>query len=67
MAVNARTRTLLTDATSELKNALTAPAGNYDIFSEHARRAADDIGKILGVITATDVMDATFSQLCLGK
>ena len=67
VAVNARTRTLLTDAASELKNALTAPAGNYDIFSEHTRRAADDIGKILGIITATDVMDATFSQLCLGK
>ena len=67
VAVNARTRTLLTDAANELKDALKSPDGNYDIFSEHTRRAADDIGKILGVITATDVMDATFSQLCLGK
>ena len=40
---------------------------NYDLISEHVRGAADAIGKILGQITASDVMDATFSQLCLGK
>ena len=67
VAVNARTRTLLTNAANELKNALNSPDGNYDIFSEHTRQAADYIGKILGTITAADVMDATFSQLCLGK
>ena len=58
---------LLVGAASELKNALETPADNYDIFSEHTRRAADSIGKILGTITATEVMDATFGQLCLGK
>lgn len=67
IAVNARTKTLLTDASNELQNALNAPDENYDIFSEHVRRAADNIGKILGTITAAEVMDATFSQLCLGK
>ena len=67
VAVNARTRELLTDAANELKNALTAGTKNYDIFAEHTRRAADAIGKILGTITATEVLDATFSQLCLGK
>ena len=67
VAVNARTRELLTDAANELKNALTAGTENYDIFAEHTRRAADAIGKILGTITATEVLDATFSQLCLGK
>lgn len=67
VAVNARTYNLLTDASEELKAALNAPDGNYDIFSEHVRRAADSIGKILGTITATEVMDATFGQLCLGK
>lgn len=66
LAVNARTRALLTDAQTELRDAITA-GDNYDIFSEHVRRAADAIGKILGTITAADVMDATFSQLCLGK
>ena len=66
LAVNARTRALLTDAQTELRDAITA-GDNYDIFSEHVRRAADAIGKILGTITASDVMDATFSQLCLGK
>lgn len=66
LTVNARTRALLTDARTELRDAITA-GDNYDIFSEHVRRAADAIGKILGTISATDVMDATFSQLCLGK
>lgn len=66
LTVNARTRTLLTDARTELHDAIAA-GDNYDIFSEHVRRAADAIGKILGTISATDVMDATFSQLCLGK
>lgn len=67
VAVNERTRALLGDAAMELKSALNAPGENYDIFSEHVRRASDDIGKILGTITAAEVMDATFSQLCLGK
>ena len=67
VAVNARTHGLLSDAASELKSAIDAPETNYDIFSEHTRRAADAIGKILGTITANDVLDATFSQLCLGK
>lgn len=67
IAVNARTKALLTEAATELKNALKAPDENYDIFSEHVRLAADNIGKILGTITAAEVMDATFSQLCLGK
>ena len=67
VAVNARTRAMLNDAATELKNALDAGTENYDIFSEHTRRAADAIGKILGTITANEVLDATFSQLCLGK
>lgn len=67
VAVNARTYSLLQDAAVELNNAINSPKENYDIFSEHVRRAADNIGKILGTITAAEVMDATFSQLCLGK
>lgn len=67
VAVNARTRELLVNAVNELKSALDAPVENYDIFSEHTRHAADAIGRILGTITAADVLDATFSQLCLGK
>lgn len=66
LTVNARTRALLTDARTELRDAITA-GDNYDMFAEHVRRAADAIGKILGTISAADVMDATFSQLCLGK
>ena len=67
LTINARTHKLLTDTEHELNSALTKFDGNYDIFAEHVRRAADNIGKILGTITANDVMDATFSQLCLGK
>ncbi len=67
LVINARTYKLLTDAKYELEHAIEKFDGNYDIFAEHIRAAADNIGKILGTITANDVMDATFSQLCLGK
>lgn len=67
LVINARTYKLLTDTKYELENAIKKFDGNYDIFAEHVRTAADNIGKILGTITASDVMDATFSQLCLGK
>ena len=67
IVVNARTRALLADVVTELDSAITKSDNNYDIFSEHVRRAANSIGKILGVINATDVADATFGQLCLGK
>ena len=66
LCVNARTKSLLESAHSELGNAI-ASGDNYDIFAEHTRRAADAIGKILGTITAAEVMDMTFGQLCLGK
>ena len=66
LAINTRTRGLLMDAAENLWAALNA-GDNYDIMAEHVRRAADDIGKILGAITAADVLDATFNQLCLGK
>ena len=66
VSVNARTKTLLESAHNELAHAIDA-GDNYDIFAEHTRRAADAIGKILGTITASEVMDMTFGQLCLGK
>ena len=66
VSVNARTKSLLESAHIELENAIDA-GDNYDIFAEHTRRAADAIGKILGTITASEVMDMTFGQLCLGK
>lgn len=67
LVINARTYKLLSDTERELNSALEKFDNNYDIFAEHVRIAADNIGKILGTITANDVMDATFSQLCLGK
>ncbi len=66
LTINERTRALLADTVTELEHAISANE-NYDLIAEHTRRAGDNIGKILGTITAAEVMDATFSQLCLGK
>ncbi len=66
LVINERTRGLLIDTAQQL-NAAKSAGENYDLISEHVRTAADNIGKILGTITASDVMDATFAGLCLGK
>jgi tRNA modification GTPase len=66
LSINARTKALLENAHNELANAIAA-GENYDIFAEHTRRAADSIGKILGTISANEILDMTFGQLCLGK
>lgn len=66
VVLNVRTRELLSDANENLAAAVAA-GDNWDIFAEHTRRAADAVGRILGAISASDVMDATFGQLCLGK
>lgn len=66
VVLNVRTRELLSDANENLAAAIAA-GDNWDIFAEHTRRAADAVGRILGAISASDVMDATFGQLCLGK
>lgn len=67
VAINERTYELLNNAINELNIATNKYSGNYDIFTEHVRHAADFIGKILGVITTAEIADATFSRLCLGK
>ena len=67
IAINERTYELLNEAISELDNAINKYNGNYDIFAEHVRHASDSIGKILGIITTSEIADATFSKLCLGK
>lgn len=66
LSINARTKSLLESAHNELSHAIRA-GDNYDIFAEHTRRASDAIGKILGTITANEILDMTFGQLCLGK
>ena len=67
IAINERTHELLNETIIELKNAINKYDGNYDIFAEHIRRAGDNIGKILGIITTNEIADMTFSKLCLGK
>ncbi len=66
LVINSRTKTLLENTYKELGHAI-ASGDNYDIFAEHTRCAADNIGKILGTITANEILDMTFGQLCLGK
>lgn len=65
--INARTYDLLVTARDELFAALNDFNGDYDILSEHVRYAADAIGRILGTIGTAEILDMTFSQLCLGK
>lgn len=65
--INARTYDLLMTAREELYAALDDFNGDYDILSEHVRYAADAIGRILGTIGTAEILDMTFSQLCLGK
>ena len=67
ITINERTYELLNETITELENAIKKYNGNYDIFAEHVRRASDNIGKILGVITTNEIADMTFSRLCLGK
>lgn len=67
LVVNTRTYSLLYNTVNELNQALTYHQNDFDIFAEHIKRAADNIGKILGIITTDEVMNATFSRLCLGK
>ena len=67
ISVNERTFELLNETINELETAINKFDGNYDIFAEHVRRAADAIGKILGIITTNEIADMTFSRLCLGK
>lgn len=64
ITINERTREQLIIARDELKYA-TEHTG--DMFAEHIRFAADAVGRILGTIDASEIMDATFNQLCLGK
>ena len=65
--INARTYELLVTARDELYAALDDFNGDYDILSEHVHYAADAIGRILGTIGTAEILDMTFSQLCLGK
>ena len=67
LMINARTYDLLKTASDELQNAIEKSDGDYDILSEHVRYAANAIGKILGTISTSEILDMTFSQLCLGK
>ena len=66
VAVNQRAKAHLITAETELGNA-EKQIENMDLFAEHVRRAADEIGQILGIIGASEIADMVFGNLCLGK
>lgn len=66
IAVNERAKTHLTAAMQELETSLEQ-SENMDLLAEHIRRAADETGRILGVIGTSEIADSVFGQLCLGK
>ncbi len=66
IAVNERAKGHLIAAQQELAIAIKK-IENIDLFAEHIRRSADEIGQILGVINASEISDAVFGRLCLGK
>jgi len=64
LAVSDRARTHLENAVLELES---ARAASVDLESEHISAAADEIGRVLGIIGADEIYDSVFGQLCLGK
>jgi tRNA modification GTPase len=66
IAVGERTKAHLIAAEKELSSA-EKQIKNMDLFAEHVRRSADEIGHILGVIDASEIADSVFNKLCLGK
>lgn len=66
IAVNERIKSHLIVVEQELINA-EKQIKNMDLFSEHVRIAADEIGQVLGVIDTSEVANKLFDKLCLGK
>ncbi|NMA32874.1 MAG: GTP-binding protein, partial [Alphaproteobacteria bacterium] len=66
IAVNERIKSHLIVVKQELINA-EKQINNMDLFSEHVRIAADEIGQVLGVIDTSEVANKLFDKLCLGK
>ncbi|MDR0967609.1 MAG: tRNA uridine-5-carboxymethylaminomethyl(34) synthesis GTPase MnmE [Rickettsiales bacterium] len=66
IVVGTRALEHLQNALNEL-NAALKNKNNIELFGAHINYASNEIGKILGTIGASDVADAIFSKLCLGK
>ena len=64
LSVSDRARTLLANAVVELEKAADK---SPDLAAEHIMFAADEIGRILGIIGLDEIYDSVFGQLCLGK
>ncbi len=66
LTINHRTKQLLEKTVAELSIALKK-SDLPDLFADHINGASDNIGKILGTIHVSEIADATFNMLCLGK
>ena len=57
----------LGDAASHLDGAISSPGEWLEVRAEELRRAAHSFGLIAGSIGVEDVLDAVFSEFCIGK
>ena len=60
-----RHRTALEACVSHLKQALTQP--EIDLKAEDIRLAARELGKIIGRVEISEILDVIFSSFCIGK
>ncbi|MDI6641052.1 MAG: tRNA uridine-5-carboxymethylaminomethyl(34) synthesis GTPase MnmE [Elusimicrobiota bacterium] len=66
---NIRQEEILKKAHKHLTNAVMSLVNNESIefIALHIRAAVDSLSEIIGEITTEDVLDAIFSQFCIGK
>jgi tRNA modification GTPase len=66
---NARQRTALREACSELAEAESAVAASlgYEFAAVNLLAASDALGRVTGQISAQDVLDGIFGRFCIGK
>lgn len=64
---HARHRAHLTQALAHLKRFHHARDAGLELGCEELRRAATEIGRITGIITADEVLGLIFSRFCIGK
>ncbi len=66
LIARARHRTLLRHTADSLRLATDRPA-EAEIVAEHLRKAAHDLGRLVGRVDVEDVLDSIFSTFCVGK
>ncbi|KAI9498222.1 tRNA modification GTPase TrmE [Zychaea mexicana] len=67
LITQARHRQHLQDCVAALEQYLELPAEEVVLGAEELRQAANALGRITGRVDVEDVLDALFSQFCIGK